>query len=175
MDATVNKFRWFWAWDDEKEEEWLGEMSSKGLHLVSVRFPGVYKFDSGKPGDYVYRLDYQTFYKKDREEYLQLFRDAGWEYLGQMAAWQYFRKEAKQGETPEIFTDNDSKIAKYRRVVSYICFFYIFLGILLWSQIAAYSARESSYAFIIIIAAVLAFMTYAVIRLIMRMKKLLKI
>ena len=26
--------KWFWAWNFEKEEEWLNEMSAKGLALV---------------------------------------------------------------------------------------------------------------------------------------------
>ena len=55
------------------------------------------------------------------QDYLQLFSDAGWEYLGKMSGWgHYFRKEAREGETLEIFTDVESKIAKYKRVLTYL-------------------------------------------------------
>jgi hypothetical protein len=174
MNTTISKFRWFWAWQDDVEEEWLGKMSAKGLHLISPGFPGIYTFSVGQPKDYVYRLDYRTFYKKDREEYLKLFRDAGWEYLGQLASWQYFRKEAKIDETPEIFTDTQTKISKYRRLITYISFFYIILGVILWSQLVSYGTFGGTGAIIWIIAVVLVFMTYAIIRLIMRIKKLEK-
>lgn len=46
---TVRKFRWFWAWQDEKEEAWLSEMAAKGYHLQEPRFIGVYHFQVGDP------------------------------------------------------------------------------------------------------------------------------
>jgi len=49
----------------------------------------------------------------------RLVQDAGWEHLGNMSAWKYFsRKEAGIDDTAEIFTDFESKISKYRRVLS---------------------------------------------------------
>ena len=36
----------------------------------------------------------------------------GWEHIGQLSAWHYFRKEAKEEESPGIFTDVESKVAK---------------------------------------------------------------
>jgi hypothetical protein len=73
----------------------------------------------------VYRLGYITG-KFDREEYLQLFTDAGWEFVDEMMGWQYFRKESLSGEEPQIFTDPESKIQKYQRLLGY---FIIFLPI----------------------------------------------
>ena len=172
MDTTVNKFRWFWAWQDEAEEEWLGKMSAKGLHLIAPGFPAIYTFKVGEPKEYVYRLDYQSFHRKDREEYLQLFRDAGWEHLGQMASWQYFRKEAVKGGTNEIFTDTESKTAKYKRVLAYVGFFYIMFGVILWSRLAAYSAYGWKDAITWLMLIMLVFFTYALIKLGMRIIKL---
>jgi len=120
---TIRKIKWFWPWQDEQEEAWLRSMSQKGWHLFSVGLAGIYRFRAGEQRDYVYRLDYQTFPKKDKQEYQQLFRDAGWEYIGEMSAWQYFRKEVKEGEAPEIFTDVESKVAKYKRVLVFLAFF----------------------------------------------------
>jgi len=119
----THKFRWFWAWQDDKEEEWLGEMSRLGLHLEKTEPFGFYSFTHGKPSAYIYRLDFQSGSLKGKEDYFQLFRDAGWEWIGNMGGWQYFRKESKADETPEIFTDNESKIAKYKRLLGYALIF----------------------------------------------------
>ena len=121
---TCWKFRWFWAWQDDREEEWLGSMSRDGWHLSEFGFPGVYSFRRGEPKNYIYRLDFQTSRMKDREAYLQLFRDAGWEHMGSMSAWEYFRTEARPGEEPEIFTDPESKIQKYQRVLRFLVIFF---------------------------------------------------
>ncbi len=88
---TMHKFKWFWAWQDDKEEFWLRTMSLKGWHLVAVKPFGSYNFKAGEKTDYTYCLDYQIN-KKDRENYLQLLQDAGWEHVGEMSGWQYFRK-----------------------------------------------------------------------------------
>jgi len=114
--TTITKFRWFWAWDDEKEEEWLREMSLKGWHLTSVGIPTIYKFEQGFEKDYVYRLDYIRD-RKDYSNYLQLFNDSGWDHIGEMSGWQYFRKEALNGEDLEIYSDNESKASKYQRIL----------------------------------------------------------
>ncbi|MBN2083705.1 MAG: DUF2812 domain-containing protein [Anaerolineales bacterium] len=127
---TCWKFRWFWAWQDDHEEEWLGSLSREGWHLSELGVPGVYYFRKGEPMRYAYRMDFQTSRMQDREAYLQLFRDAGWEHVGKMSAWEYFRKEAKPGEEPEIFTDPESKILKYRRVLWFLVIFFPILFIL---------------------------------------------
>jgi hypothetical protein len=112
---TVVKYHWFWAWDDEKEEAWLRQMASQGLHLLSPQPFGRYVFTRGPARDMVYRLDFVTG-SQSLANYYQLFKDAGWEHAGQMGGWQYWRTEAANGRTPEILTDNQSKIAKYSRV-----------------------------------------------------------
>lgn len=123
MNTTyINKNKWFWAWQDEKEEAWLSEMAREGLHLEAVSL-GRYKFRKGAPADYVYRLDYQSLRSKDKESYLQLFEDTGWEHVGDMSGWMYFRIKASEGESPEIFSDTESKMGKYQRVMIYLVIF----------------------------------------------------
>jgi len=114
----IKKVKWFWGWADEKEEAWLGEMAQQGWHLRRLVFPTVYEFERGEPKEVNYRLDYNSIGRKERDNYLQLFADAGWEHVGELSGWQYFRKEARPGEPPEIFTDNESKIEKYKRLLS---------------------------------------------------------
>lgn len=164
---TIRKYKLFWAWQDEKEEAWLGQMSQQGYHLASLGLPGFYNFTVDKPRNYVYRLDFVTNIK-DRQDYLQLFRDAGWEHLGYMGGWQYFRILAKEGEAPEIYTDPDSKIQKYRRLLTYLT---IFLPI--W--IVVFS-RNTQYAFDDALRIVYSVLTlvygFAVIQLLRRINQL---
>ena len=119
--VTRRKFKWFWAWQDEREEEWLRSMAQQGWHLVSL-FPTIYTFEQGEPRDDVYRLDFITS-NTDTEEYLQLFADAGWEHFGVMSGWQYFRKPAAARQSDEIYTDPKSKAQKYRRLIGFLVIF----------------------------------------------------
>lgn len=119
---TVKKFRWFWAWQDEQEEAWLSEMATRGYHLEKPPLFGIYHFHVGDPDNVIYRLDFNVIGKKDRESYLQLFQDAGWEHVRGLSSWAYFRKQYKPGETTEIFSDTDSKIQKYQRIIIFLTF-----------------------------------------------------
>jgi len=119
----TRKYRWFWPWQDEKEELWLREMAKQGLHLVELKYLGQYFFRSGEPSDTVYRLDYQKSPKKEKDAYLQLFKDSGWEHVGSRAGWQYFRKPFSPGEPEEIFTDTASKVEKYQRQIGGLIIF----------------------------------------------------
>ena len=119
----IVKRKWFWVWQDDKEEAWLSEMAAEGYHLEEIGFPGKYTFNAGEPANYVYRMDYQTSSGKERDSYLQLFEDSGWEHVGDMNGWIYFRILAEKGETPDIFSDKESKVKKYHRVMTYLIIF----------------------------------------------------
>ena len=175
-ETVVTRFRWFWAWQDKAEETWLEKMSQSGYHLSSVGIPGFYTFSIAKPRNYVYRLDYRTFRKKDKGEYLQLFQDAGWEHVGETSAWQYFRKETKPMERAEIFTDVESKTAKYKRVLTYLGFFYFILIMSIFTQriIGGNSYPWWGSVPQVIILVVLLLFTYAIIKLSIRIRQLTK-
>jgi hypothetical protein len=125
--ATRKQFNWFWPWQDEQEEAWLEKKSQAGWHLQSVHLPCVYIFVKGEPTQYIYRLDYQRAEKGKLLEYQQIFQDAGWEYLGEMTNWRYWRNQAVNGFIPEIFSDLDSKLKKYKRILGYMAFFLVLL------------------------------------------------
>jgi hypothetical protein len=124
---TIDKTRLFWPWQDEKEEAWLEKMSREGWHLHAVKLLCTYTFVMGEPAPYVYRLDYYRGEKSTFPEYLQIFQDAGWEYLGELSNWRYWRKRKVNGDSPEIFSDRQSKIKKYQRLLGVLAFFLIFL------------------------------------------------
>lgn len=171
MMTTLRKFHWFWAWDDEKEEIWLREMSLNGWHFKSYQFPSNYTFEKGKPVDYVYRLDYFTD-RKDTSNYLQIFQDAGWDHLGEMGGWQYFRKEVLDGETLEIYSDNESKAKKYQRILIFLIIFMpIYMGMMI-------TPSRSASTFMMIVSIFMAVLLmgyiYAIVRLWRRITELKK-
>ena len=117
MKETKQFWRLFFAWQDEQEERWLSEMARKGWHMKHYNLVG-YVMERGEPAEVAYRLDFQTVLGGRRQEYLGLFRDAGWEHVQEFANWHYFRAPVKDGVAPEIFTDVASKVAKYRRLIT---------------------------------------------------------
>ena len=38
--TITRQFRWFWAWDDDKEEAWLRDMSNQGTPPVEGYLSG---------------------------------------------------------------------------------------------------------------------------------------
>ena len=116
-DTLVTKFKWFWGWQDDKQEAWLGAMSQAGLQLQNIRAFGRYIFEVDTTKNYVYRMDFTSGRDSD---YFHLIEEAGWEHVLQVLGWQYWRKETLEGVTAEIFTDNESKIKKYQRYLTSI-------------------------------------------------------
>ncbi len=170
--SLKKQFHWFWAWDDEKEEGWLRGMSQKGWHFKSVSFPSNYLFEQGEPIDYIYRLDY-FINRKDMDGYLQIFEDAGWDYMGEMGGWQYFRQEAVNGESPEIYTDNESKSKKYQRIMMFLI---IFLPIIMNSIIMIDRGADSDFIkiFSFLMGMLMLFYIYGMVRLLLRITQLKK-
>ena len=97
-------FKLFFVWQDEAEERWLEQMAREGWRLVRPGF--IYRFQKDVPTEVRYRLDYPSR-PDNRQEYLTLFRDAGWQHVGNFANWQYFR--ADSAAAPEVFTDAESR------------------------------------------------------------------
>lgn len=168
----VRKFKVFPAWQDDKEEAWLGEMAREGLHLAQPLFPCVYTFVRGAPADVAYRLDYVPRMSRDEfQVYLQVFRDAGWEYLAEMAGWQYFRKPVRPGEAAEIYTDAESKIRKYRRLLGYLII--IVMPFIILTARSGDRARTAFYDAVTIFQfAVLVLLVYGLARIAWRIRQL---
>jgi hypothetical protein len=109
---TKTVFRVYFAWQDEEEERWLEKMARDGWHLKGGRI--FYRFAAGPPKKVRYRLDFRRS-GTTNADYVQLFRDAGWEHVSAFGHWHCFRTE-DQG-APEVFTDPESLIARHRRVI----------------------------------------------------------
>ena len=118
MLKTVRK--WFWAWNDDKEEIFLEKMAAKGYKLVNVGF-GKYTFEESEPKKIKYQLDFKGLTKMQEKEYLQIYEDAGWKNVNRLGSWYYFAQEYDE-DTPDIsiFNDNKSRLEKYRRIIIFL-------------------------------------------------------
>ena len=100
-----------------KEEEYLSSMHEQGWRLTKVTFPGFYHFEKCEPESVSYRLDYNQEGIRNKDEYVRMFADCGWEYLFDFVGYSYFRKAGVNGgEKEEIFCDDESRLEMMRRV-----------------------------------------------------------
>lgn len=108
MRKTICK--WFWAWDQEKEEKWLNEMASKGLSLISVGFIS-YEFEETLPGEYQIRKQYMehSLRHPETEKYIRFLEETGIQHVGTYSIHTYFRKKTTDGEF-ELISDLNSRI-----------------------------------------------------------------
>ena len=170
---TKRLFRWFWPWQDVQEEDWLSRLAGeRGLHLVALAPPGIYTFRIGEPRAMIYRLDYQYLKGQDRPAYLQLFLDAGWEHVGQMSNWQYFRRPQVEGEENEIFTDPASKAEKYRRVLPFLVPISVVLGMQLNGSLYSRWPGTGLEVIRFLLFCVLMLLVYSIVRIGMRIRQL---
>ena len=111
-------WKFFSIAEQEKEQAFLRQMHRAGWKLVRVGGLCVYHFVPCEPEDVVYQLDYNPEGRAHRAEYLQMFRDCGWEYLQDYLGYAYFRKPAAamRGEEAEIFSDDASRLQMLRHV-----------------------------------------------------------
>ncbi len=87
MSKTI--FKVFFAFDYEKEQLWINEMSYKGYQLTSV-FPFFYTFEENAEDDYIYSLDLS--------DKCLLFDDApklneNCIFIGHIGRWIYTKKK----------------------------------------------------------------------------------
>ena len=67
MKATVKKFKFFSAHEDEVQEAWLQDMAKQGLHFAGFDQVGRYTFVKGEPAPMAYRIDYTDQWKTGDE------------------------------------------------------------------------------------------------------------
>ena len=138
MRTTIRKL--FWAWDFEKEEQWLNEMAAEGLSLVFTGYCR-YDFEETEPGEYrvaMELLPHKPSHPESRQ-YLRFLEEAGIETVGSWMRWIYVRKKADGGEFT-LFSDRKSRIEHLVRIIVLIGFIagtnlYIgFYNFMIWTQ-----------------------------------------
>lgn len=116
--STKVENKWFTIFEYEKEQEYLREMHNQGWKLVRIEGLGKYCFEECEPEDVIYQLDYNKEGSAHKAEYIQMFKDCGWEYMFEFVGYSYFRKPASQMNGPEeIFCDEESRKEMMNRVM----------------------------------------------------------
>ena len=117
MKEKKTELRIFTIAEWKKEERYLRKRHRAGWRFARVSLPGLYHFVRCAPEDVVYQLDYNQEGLAHKDEYVQMFRDCGWEYIQDFGGYSYFRKPVSQmqGEE-EIFCDDESRLDMMRRV-----------------------------------------------------------
>ena len=134
MDRRLRKeYHWFALTDYEQEENFLRKKHNAGYKLAKVTMLGTYYFEKCKPEDVIYKLDFNPQKPDDKDSYIQMFEDYGWEYIQDLNDYSYFRKQASgesiqmtgnaaQGSEAEpegdndIFSDDESRLDMMKRI-----------------------------------------------------------
>lgn len=114
---TKKQFKYFTIFEYEKEQTYLREMHKSGWKFIKVTGLGIYHFEKCEPEDVIYQLDYNQEGLANKDEYVQMFKDCGWEHLQEFAGYSYFRKPASETNgVEEIFCDESSRLHMMERV-----------------------------------------------------------
>lgn len=100
-------------YDQDKEIEYLNEMSEKGYALTGFK-AGFYFFDECEKGKYVYQIDTAEKFGRVSTEYREFMSEQGIEIVCVYGPWVILRKLKADGEF-ELFSDVDSKIEHYKK------------------------------------------------------------
>ena len=132
--GTKTELRIFTIADWEREQEYLRKRHREGWKFVRVDLPGIYHFLKCQPEDVVYQLDYNPEGLAHKEEYIQMFKDCGWEYIQEFGGYSYFCKPVSEMKgNEEIFCDNESRLDMLRRMFAgrYLPIFIILMLLIL--------------------------------------------
>ena len=113
--------KFFTIMEFEKEQEYLQKMHKEGWKLVKVTGLGLYHFEKCEPENVIYQLDYNEDGIKHKDEYIQMFKDCGWDHIINYLGFSYFRKLVSNlNESEEIFCDHNSKFEMQFSLTGYV-------------------------------------------------------
>ena len=154
--------KYFTIFEWEKEQDYLRKMHQSGWKLVKISGLCLYRFAKCPPEDVIYQLDYNREGRAHKAEYLQLFRDCGWEYLQDYVGYSYFRKPVSEmkGDEEEIFCDDDSRLEMLSRVfrgrmIPLLIIFFLVIIPQLFMQAAGVGSTERSILILFLILFIL--------------------
>ncbi len=155
---THTIFKIFTVAQHEQEENWLTEMSEKGLQLLRVGW-GHYVFEDGSAGEYQYKIELLPNSPGHAESlsYIGFLRDMGIECVATYLRWVYFRKRA-DGAPFVLYSDIPSNIKHYERVLSLCRVLYVinFFAAIVNAFVVIEDILEGAFRYIAINSAALA-------------------
>lgn len=97
------KFLWLDGWNIEEQEAWLTDMASKGWKLISTE-GSFAKFEQCEPSKVNYRCDVFKLNDTQESSPIELYEEAGWEYVSSRGLVHIFRSH-EDANIVEIHTD----------------------------------------------------------------------
>lgn len=118
------KFRLYY--DKDKEEIWINEMAREGWAMNRFCM-GFYWFEPCEPGEYIYQIDLFTENKGSmtHQEYLELIKETGAEFVCRWFWYRIFRRRSELGDF-KLYTDDNSRVEQYER----FCRFFRNIGLI---------------------------------------------
>lgn len=166
--AKKRGIRFFSPAEWKDEQDYLSEQHRKGWKFVKFSAAG-YVFEECEPEEVVYQLDFRAE-DKNTDEYIQMFKDCGWEYLQDYCGYSYFRKPAKEMKENEegIFCDDESRLEMLQRVyrkkiLPLVCIFFSIIIPQLTMRIVNGSLKDALFSKLLTVAFAVMFVLYAVI------------
>ncbi len=104
-----SKIKLNWFVDFDKEEQWLNELSAKGLcfwHTNGV----IYRFKECEPGEFIFQIDFDEKKSSSNEDYVAFRTSCGDQFVHQWKDKLYWKRAATDGP----FESEDNVIAKLR-------------------------------------------------------------
>lgn len=121
---TKKVFKFFTAWNLEKEEAFLRKMHQQGWALQKYNMR--YTFKKTEPKDVIYKADFRLDYRDSKEkqqEYFEIYEMSGWKRVTTFTRWNYFCKEVEEGnELPDIYSEKDTKVQKMKELLQFLAF-----------------------------------------------------
>ncbi len=137
--------------DMDEEEQYLNEMAKNGYLLKKYNPFGFYTFSSENPQTLTYKIDFRLFKNKNEfEQYKTLFEDTGWRHIygTTLSGSQYFLPKSKNVDKLDIFSDLESKAARYQRFIKYCICSLSFMIIYTISLLIPYNFKFSHWGYL---------------------------
>ena len=91
-------------------------MSSNGYKLTNKSWFS-YMFEPCEPDKYIYQVEKRSFIStSENEDYIDFLNDFNIRLIASQFGWYYFEKD-NDGKKFELFTDVDSKIKHYKKLI----------------------------------------------------------
>ncbi|MCM3387915.1 DUF2812 domain-containing protein [Ureibacillus chungkukjangi] len=113
MKKTKYIMSWGLAFAEKQDLEKLSKKAKQGWRLKSLAFAG-FRLEKGAPEHVQYSVDYRLLKEGEKEEYLELFSQAGWEHV--CSSYDIHIFKAPYGTTP-IYSDTESAVDKLDRLL----------------------------------------------------------
>ncbi|MGG3521767.1 DUF2812 domain-containing protein [Bacillus pseudomycoides] len=122
-------FKFFAAWNLEKEEVYLRKMHQKGWAFQNYNF--MYRFKKTEPKDVVYKADFKLDNRNsqmNQKEYIEIYEMSGWKHVTSFKKWHYFSKEVTDDdELPDIYSEKETKIEKLMDLTRFFALIFVIM------------------------------------------------